>query len=1556
MKRRRHQAITAAAAAAVLAIHADARAVTYTSADSFSLNSTGFTVSQATGIFGTQQVGYGLSSNNTDHAILWNGPTGTAVDLNPTGFTNSFAYGIANGQEVGYGNVTGTVGAVHALLWTGSASKFVDLNPVGFTSSHALATSGVQQVGDGYGTPTGGNDHALLWSGTATGYVDLNPSGYTQSQATAISGMQQVGEASGTVTSSNENAVLWTGTAAGFVNLNPSGFTESIADGISGGQEVGSGYGTSTLFNQNALLWTGTAGSAVNLNPTNFTQSEALATNSVEQVGDGFGTATASNVHALVWSGAAASVVDLNNLIPGSATFSYATGIDFYGNITGFAESATATYAVEWLAGDTYSTAANATAWNSAATWLSGIPAAGNDVLLISSDGAARTITYTNPTPSLVLGTLTIDATNGGSMTLSQLQNNLNAAAVYVGGSTISAGGTGVLTVNNTGQLSVAGAMKVWNHGRANLNGTTAAVGSLSIVGNGIVNLNGSLTINFGAPANDSISTIVGYLQSGYNGGAWTGTSGIISTSAAATTGTATLGYLDGNIDTGLPAVAPNQIVVKYALVGDANLDGVVNFADFASVLKNFGQPGTDWAQGNFTYNPNSPSIQGTNFTDFADVLKNFLQPFPGGGGGESLGGATISSEESAQIQTAVVQLPEPGAIGLGLCVAMGALARRRRRPEPRKQMPLKRILASCVLLDGLGQLARAQAAVNFTINAQQNVQPISPFIYGVNQNLPGYNNPTYFRLGGDRWTAYNWVTNASNAGSDYNYSNDDYLGGGSTPGGAVMPTLSNAYSLDAGTLLTIPMNGLVSADENGPVNINDPTRFTTRFKPEEPAKNAPFTLTPDPNAPVVYEDEFVNWVKTNYPYGTTDPNRPISFELDNEPDSWSTTHPEVHPNAVTYAELLSDTIAYSTAIKNVEPNALIYGPVNFGWPGMVSLNNASDSGADGNFLDYYLSQMNLASQKAGKRLVDVLDIHWYPVAGGIQAPRSLWDPTYNEDDYITQYYTNGPIELIPRLQAQIAQYYPGTKISISEYNYGSGTSITGAIMEADALGIFGKEGLYSANEWELLSNENYIGAAFNMFRDYDGNGGTFGNVSVSAVTSDVADTSVYASLDSANPYHMVLVAINKTAAAISTAFSFLQSQAFAQAEIYQLTGAAANPVFAGTVGLTNSASMAYTMPASSVSTINLLSFPTWIAPGGATWAAAADWSNGTIPNQAGAVANFTGNITTASTVNLNTAWTVGTVNFSNAYSYTLAGGSGGKLTLDNGGATATAALTDNGGNHFITAPLTLNSNLLASIVNSADSLTLSAPISGGRNLTVSGNGTLRFGQGVGTPTFTAVTVNTGATLDITTNAVAINYGSPGNSPITSIVTALTRGYNNGTWTGTGITSSAAAAGGSTLAVGYGEGNADAGRTSAAPNQVLIKYTLVGDANLDGVVNFTDFATVLKYFGQGGTDWARGNFTYAANSPSIQATNFTDFADVLKNFLQPFPGGGAGETLGGTIQPLTTTVQILPPVVSEVEPATPALPEPTGLSLAAGAAVGLLARRRRRLLPVLPAV
>jgi hypothetical protein len=220
-----------------------------------------------------------------------------------------------------------------------------------------------------------------------------------------------------------------------------------------------------------------------------------------------------------------------------------------------------------------------------------------------------------------------------------------------------------VLSINNSSQVSVGGILAVNNEGRVNINGGSTSVGGLSIPGTGVVNMNASMTINFGSPVNDPISTIVGYLTSGYSNGSWTGI-GIDSTNAAASVGHAPLfsvGYADGNTDVGTPA-EPNQILIMYTLAGDANLDGTVNFTDLLIVAQNYNKTGEDWAGGNFTYDP-------TGLVGFADLLivaQNFNQSLP--------------LALSQQVEPTAVKVPEPGALALTTAAAAGLLARRRRR------------------------------------------------------------------------------------------------------------------------------------------------------------------------------------------------------------------------------------------------------------------------------------------------------------------------------------------------------------------------------------------------------------------------------------------------------------------------------------------------------------------------------------------------------------------------------------------------------------------------------------------------------------------------------------------------------------------------------------------------------------------------------------------------------------------------------------------------------------------------------------------------------------
>jgi hypothetical protein len=140
---------------------------------------------------------------------------------------------------------------------------------------------------------------------------------------------------------------------------------------------------------------------------------------------------------------------------------------------------------------------------------------------------------------------------------------------------------------------------------------------SLQLVGTGSLDVNNCVVyINYGA-SGDPISTIAGFLQSGYNGGLWNGT-GIFSTAAAANSGSYGLGYAD-SADAGNPAGLPTQTIkIMYTLLGDADLNGIVNGVDFAILSANFNKGVTGWDQGDFDYN----GI--VNGVDFGFLAANF--------------------------------------------------------------------------------------------------------------------------------------------------------------------------------------------------------------------------------------------------------------------------------------------------------------------------------------------------------------------------------------------------------------------------------------------------------------------------------------------------------------------------------------------------------------------------------------------------------------------------------------------------------------------------------------------------------------------------------------------------------------------------------------------------------------------------------------------------------------------------------------------------------------------------------------------------------------------
>jgi mannan endo-1,4-beta-mannosidase len=207
-------------------------------------------------------------------------------------------------------------------------------------------------------------------------------------------------------------------------------------------------------------------------------------------------------------------------------------------------------------------------------------------------------------------------------------------------------------------------------------------------------------------------------------------------------------------------------------------------------------------------------------------------------------------------------------------------------------------------------------------------------------------------------------------------------------------------------------------------------------------------------------------------------------------------------------------------------------------------------------------------------------------VAARLQAPRSLWDTTYTETSWIAQTSTNGPIFLLPRLMAKINAHYPGTKLSISEYNYGAGADISGGIAQADALGVFGTQGLFAAATWLPSATNTFLFAGHAMYRNYDGNGGSFGDTSVPLNNSDIVNTSAYASVSSASTTNVIVVVINKATTQLTAGITIKHTAHLTGANVHTLTSSTPSPQNGAALVAVATNAFSYHMPARSVTTL----------------------------------------------------------------------------------------------------------------------------------------------------------------------------------------------------------------------------------------------------------------------------------------------------------------------------------------------------------------------------------
>ncbi len=192
-----------------------------------------------------------------------------------------------------------------------------------------------------------------------------------------------------------------------------------------------------------------------------------------------------------------------------------------------------------------------------------------------------------------------------------------------------------------------------------------------------------------------------------------------------------------------------------------------------------------------------------------------------------------------------------------------------------------------------------------------------------------------------------------------------------------------------------------------------------------------------------------------------------------------------------------------------------------------------------------------------------------------------------------------------------------------------------------------------------------------------------------------------------------------------------------------------------------------------------------WIATGSGSWGSASNWSDSTAAGGGGDyIPAFTATLGSPATITLDGSRTVKGLSFDGTSGYTVAQGTGGSLTIDNGA--SSAGVTVAAGSHTISAPVVLNSTAGVSVTSGA-TLVISGAVSGSGGISKSGAGTLDL---TGNNSFTGAVNVVGGTLGfgtanslgtgaLTLNGGALRYDSGNSADISSKV--VTFGLNGAT-------------------------------------------------------------------------------------------------------------------------------------------------------------------------------
>ena len=315
-----------------------------------------------------------------------------------------------------------------------------------------------------------------------------------------------------------------------------------------------------------------------------------------------------------------------------------------------------------------------------------------------------------------------------------------------------------------------------------------------------------------------------------------------------------------------------------------------------------------------------------------------------------------------------------------------------------------------------------SQTPVRIDIDLTKGKKPVSPLIYGKNNVLPSTFLSTgtsaditiareagvrfVRQSGGNNSTKYNWRNKLSSHPDWYNncYSND--WDAAAKNMFAKMPGVQGMWSFQ--------LLGKTAA--NTQHNFNDGayngSQWWSGVNQNLAGGGIPNTANPTGKALVEGNPDLylMDWPADSTVgildkwFGAKglgfDQNSIRYWDMDNEPEIWSGTHDDVMPTQCTAEEFMQKYFKVAKAARAKYPDIKLVGPVPANeWQWYNYSGGSKINGTSYCWLEYFIKRIADEEKATGIRLLDVIDIHYYPgstdAATCLQFHRVFFDRSY---------------------------------------------------------------------------------------------------------------------------------------------------------------------------------------------------------------------------------------------------------------------------------------------------------------------------------------------------------------------------------------------------------------------------------------------------------------------------------------------------------------------------------------------------------------------------------